>query len=529
MGSVGPIFEETVSRTGLDALRRTIGGDDLLTFPTRSSGAPVLLKQRFFEKMLGSQFDLSNFSAGEIGDAQADIRNLSLSQLLYIRCGRPEAQLSSTSSAQADFMNAVAAALGPKLAERLLSAGTSDISLDPDSTDEVSRTVVLIYGVYDKLEGAKPDYWLFRVEFSEAVLHLPTCTLQQMDAIEVPVFAHSNLCRSSTAVPASRRKLHWEVEVCDDPTSFQEKPALLGLATERRNQRGGEFAARRAAATAGATRDGQVKAAKGADSVAQSEELRAAKARVVELEAMDEDVQGRLREAEARAQASAAQVQQLQAELDTSRKALSQSEAQAKASSSEGHDQIQSLQAELESSRQEVLEAAAKAKASAEESEIGRQLLQAELESSRNAAGEVEARAKASAEEILRLQAELVAARNADVSTQASVPTDEAQIQIQVMQSPEQTPMQSPMQSPKQSLLLAGEVCGTPASAASFRSPEGSPEGPERQLFRNDGAPPAVVELPGEDLGVAEPSKSSRILPSVGTWWQQYPRPARNE
>lgn len=372
---VGPILEETVVRTGLEAVHRVIGDSGLLEFPTRPNGTPLLLRQSFFEKLFGATVPLSSFPSGDIAAAKADVKNLSLTQLLHIRCKYLDAG-AGKGTAQAEFVEAVSAMLAPKLVESWEAASDGAVSVDPDNVQEVVRSIMLLYGAYEELKDVTSQHWLLRATGIEAILHLPTCELHAVESLQVPTLVHNNLSRSTASVPLSRRKLHWEVQTCEDPANFEEKVAPAGVATERRGAyKPGARRAMVSAATAAAGADPsalqkvmvQLEAVQETEREQRKEigelrdQLDAAKAEIEELkESLAETGDMRLKKAEAKLQLfknkAEAEKEALKADLEKSKQVLAEAEAKLASAASGGGDEaaeeLKALQRELDSTKE---------------------------------------------------------------------------------------------------------------------------------------------------------------------------------
>jgi len=362
---VGPVLDETILNTGLQALQRALGSGELLQFPTRPSGAPLLLRQRFFERLFGEpDADLSDCSSGDLTAAQGDVSKLGLTQLLHLRCGHLEAPRSG--AAQTDFQNAVSSALTPKLVERLAAGG---VEVDAMEAEEVARGALRCYGVAEQLPTSapgRPEHFLLRAGSVEAVLHLPTCSLCEPASVaSTPVLAASNLSRATTNAPSARRRLHWEVEVCEDISAFKEKAPQAGSATERRNaklRRPGAGQAEADAASEATT----------VASASSSAELLAAQRRIEELERTLKDLTAQVQGAQAAASLAAERAQALQA-AEAGNATLREELAQEK-SAHVATVEAAALADEKASARIEALEAQLAAQAAAASSSTGKAL-----------------------------------------------------------------------------------------------------------------------------------------------------------
>ncbi|CAK0905963.1 unnamed protein product [Prorocentrum cordatum] len=132
----------------------------------------------------------------DVVDMQADIKHLTLSQLLYIRCSNLGfAATTQSVRAQGDFLDKVDAQLDIRLAARL-AGGRREFTVEPSKVQEV--------------EGAGPDsLWLFRAGALEGLLRLQECQLEPLGQSR-GVFCHRSLARNPAGAPRMRRQLHWE-------------------------------------------------------------------------------------------------------------------------------------------------------------------------------------------------------------------------------------------------------------------------------------------------------------------------------
>eukprot|EP00913_Durusdinium_trenchii_P005600 g5219.t1 len=85
---------------------------------------------------------------------------------------------------------------------------------------QVAALVLLIYGVHERLTGQLPaaEHWLLE---QDALLCLAECELRPLE--DVAAYCHSNLLKGASAVAQQRRKLHWEVQVCEKPSETRPK------------------------------------------------------------------------------------------------------------------------------------------------------------------------------------------------------------------------------------------------------------------------------------------------------------------
>eukprot|EP00931_Biecheleriopsis_adriatica_P095270 TRINITY_DN6890_c0_g1_i3.p1 TRINITY_DN6890_c0_g1~~TRINITY_DN6890_c0_g1_i3.p1 ORF type:complete len:762 (-),score=260.93 TRINITY_DN6890_c0_g1_i3:60-2345(-) len=241
--AVGPLSEELVRRAGILAVRQAVGDADLLSFPKRPNGTPLLLRQSFFERLLNGKMQLASFPAADVSGAQMDVRKLALPQLLFIRCSLLDANFAPMST-QAAFVQAVDTALDEQLLRRLSQEGALTAS------EGVVRLSLLAYGAHAELQkqGASlppAEHWLVRADGAQNLLHLPSCELRPLDVADpTPAYVHSSLLQTKSAVPRERRKLHWEVQFCESPAEFKEKALPSRGAGERRVPGGARSAVR---------------------------------------------------------------------------------------------------------------------------------------------------------------------------------------------------------------------------------------------------------------------------------------------
>mmetsp|Transcript_10838 Transcript_10838/g.33871 ORF Transcript_10838/g.33871 Transcript_10838/m.33871 type:complete len:668 (-) Transcript_10838:81-2084(-) len=348
--TVGPMLEELVYRSGLQALKRAVGDDDLLNFPRRPNGSPMLLRQSFFERLLGGQLELVSFPASDIIAAQTDVRNLSLSQLLYIICGNLEFNAAAPSMrAQRDFLTTAEENLEKRVLARLSAEG--GVAVPPEKAGEVMRLAVLTYGVFQHLPGnvKKVTRWLLRTGPLEVLLCLKECRLCSLEeAGEGPTLCYRSLSRASAAVPRAKRQLHWEVEVREDPKDFESavaspvrRPRLSGARAPTTPSREpgalqvSPSATRDASglkeASAAAMGEAASLRLKMADAEAQLEALRdecaAAKAAAEEANTRCEEAVAARTEAESARAVNVKELQTLRAELLASRQKLAEATA----------------------------------------------------------------------------------------------------------------------------------------------------------------------------------------------------------
>ncbi|CAL1133705.1 unnamed protein product, partial [Cladocopium goreaui] len=237
-----------IRRKGIQALRQCVDAEELLSFPRRPNGIALMLKQSLFERLLSGKTQLSSFPASDVSAAQGDLRHLSLEQLLALHSTQGEAPTSSAGTAMSAFWNSLETSMVERLAARL------------QRSNEIANLVLLIYGAHQSLAGALPsaEHWLLE---KDVLLFLPKCELRPLDE-HIAAYCHSylikilcqelskNLMQSEAAatVPPQRRRLHWEVQLCERPNDFKEKlrGSLRAPRPAPRGQRAGYPAAPKA-------------------------------------------------------------------------------------------------------------------------------------------------------------------------------------------------------------------------------------------------------------------------------------------
>ncbi len=162
---------------------------------------------------------LVDFTASDVTAAQGDVRYLTLPQLLRIRCNHLEPSLVAVNS---QFLDTIDEHVTKRLAERLV-AGDGP-AIQASQADEIVRLVILIYGanrwLTEQGTTTQCSYWLVRHGGLEALLHLPNCQLRPLQAVKNAARCHRSLFRLSAAVSRDKKKLHWEIHICEDPSSF---------------------------------------------------------------------------------------------------------------------------------------------------------------------------------------------------------------------------------------------------------------------------------------------------------------------
>eukprot|EP00929_Paragymnodinium_shiwhaense_P082469 TRINITY_DN43458_c0_g1_i1.p1 TRINITY_DN43458_c0_g1~~TRINITY_DN43458_c0_g1_i1.p1 ORF type:complete len:642 (+),score=273.09 TRINITY_DN43458_c0_g1_i1:88-2013(+) len=241
---LGPILEIDVRQAGLLKLQKCVGQDDLLEFPKRKNGSAMLLKQSFFERLFTGRMEVGSCPPSDLSGAQADVRYLSLAQLLFIRCQTAQSGVVApvAQSPIDQFMTAVDSHLDLQLVARLVgSLGGRIQAPSSEKTPEIAKQVVLLYGAADMLPDAGSDLWLLRSGGLEGLLDVSACSLQPVVA-DKPCCCAKRLAKQAAAeqkVQKSKHMVHWEVVLSSDPANFKDTTALDSAAARRRSSTAG--------------------------------------------------------------------------------------------------------------------------------------------------------------------------------------------------------------------------------------------------------------------------------------------------
>mmetsp|Transcript_56256 Transcript_56256/g.89294 ORF Transcript_56256/g.89294 Transcript_56256/m.89294 type:complete len:750 (-) Transcript_56256:538-2787(-) len=218
---VGPALETDLRKAGLVAMRQFLANGEILSFPRRPNGSPMLLRQGFFERLLKKEVDFASCLDSDLVAAQADIRHLSLPQLLHIRCENIESQVSARAQAQSKFLACIDESIEQCVMQKLSCTPNIVPQMDKSKASDLVHLALLIYGVYgdqilNKEDQNQSGTWLVRLDSFVAVLQLSTCELLPLECAESPSYWHQNLSRSTSAVSKDKKRLHWKVELsCD--------------------------------------------------------------------------------------------------------------------------------------------------------------------------------------------------------------------------------------------------------------------------------------------------------------------------
>jgi hypothetical protein len=181
----------------------------------------MLLRQGFFERLLKKEVEFPSCPASDLVAAQADIRHLTLPQLLHIRCENIECQVSTHAQVQSKFL----ACIDERIEQCILQKLSCTPNIVPTKGNELVHLALLIYGVYGDYiakneNGNRIGTWLVRLESFSAVIRLASCELLPLDGAEGPSYWHKNLSKASSAVSKTKKRLHWNVELTYDIASI---------------------------------------------------------------------------------------------------------------------------------------------------------------------------------------------------------------------------------------------------------------------------------------------------------------------
>lgn len=225
---LGPVPEESVAASGLKSLRRRLGDASLLEFPKRENGTALLLRQNFFEKLFSGAIELKDCPPTDTAAARADLKHLTLQQLLKIRVDNLEfAASQSLQSAHNEFLTASATIFEAKLSARLNIGGLA-------APADIARQVLLLYGAHLLMKEVAVPMWLLKVGDFKVFLDLPNILTKPLDGSSSWAYCTKSLLRTSSAVSKAEQQLHWAVELCDKPSEFKAEPVEDKAAPNKR-------------------------------------------------------------------------------------------------------------------------------------------------------------------------------------------------------------------------------------------------------------------------------------------------------
>jgi hypothetical protein len=222
-----------VLKAGLLAIQEALGRDGLLDFPRRKNGTPMLTRQGFFERLLKGQASLQDCASADCSAAEADVKRLSLVQLLDIRCKHIDYSPEGRSQVgKASFLGLLDRCASAALAERLLK---EQVLADAHKAI-VTRQAMLIYGASRELaklsEEGGGEWWLLAVGGTRRYLHLPSCEVSGAPP-SGPVFCYRSFSASDPRDPKRKRVFRWQALLVQDASKWTEDP----LATEQKKQK----------------------------------------------------------------------------------------------------------------------------------------------------------------------------------------------------------------------------------------------------------------------------------------------------
>lgn len=231
---LGPEPEDEVVKAGLLSLSEVIGTDGLHDFPRRPNGTPLLTRQGFFERLLRGHAVLQDCAAADTSAAEADVKRLTLQQLIAIRCIHLDfVPVGAGQVSKANFLKLIERWTVTLLAERIL--GDEATTLTDANRALVMKHVMLIYGASRRLGGEEPvgsEWWLLAVGGTRRYLHLPRCEASSLAP------AGSVYCYRILASPSSRDRncapaLRWQVQLVDKPEEWKPGTEQIELGSDK--------------------------------------------------------------------------------------------------------------------------------------------------------------------------------------------------------------------------------------------------------------------------------------------------------
>jgi len=165
---LGEVSEPTILKVAiLQLFERCVaeeGEDAILLLPKQTAATRAILQASFIKRLLAGDVDLKSATCNDVSSAQADLRHLTLLQLLCIRMGAIDFQTSSGShSAHSSFLESADALICERLARRGMAHGGVPLFGERRKA-EVMRAVgfrmLRVLGVKKWFEGAVPlPFW----------------------------------------------------------------------------------------------------------------------------------------------------------------------------------------------------------------------------------------------------------------------------------------------------------------------------------------------------------------------------------
>jgi len=208
----------------------------LKQLPRRANGTSYLLRPGFFQGLLDGSRELKNSIGNDVSSAQADLRHLSLEQLLAIRNNTLDFLTnSSTHSAHQAFVRTMDNQIFEKLPKRMFvrdpPKGVSALALR-----EFGFSTTIIIGVLEYAAAGKGDLWKLPPHWAVMLKSdgWPDCQLAIVDTAElsvqilsgenIDVAAATNsapvcaVMRDLSTGTGTQRKLSWDIVVLDPCT-----------------------------------------------------------------------------------------------------------------------------------------------------------------------------------------------------------------------------------------------------------------------------------------------------------------------
>jgi hypothetical protein len=174
------VKQEDVVKAGLRLLETAVQAstavDDLLTFPKRKNGTPVLLKEGLFKSLLTGERALKDCHKGDMSAMQGDVMQLTLRQLLKLLVENLDFVVNSLGDTHASFVQKLDTVLFEMLGKSALTAG--GVTASANEARSMGLQLVMITAVADALPETGPKasqpspWWVCWVSDRRAFFHV---------------------------------------------------------------------------------------------------------------------------------------------------------------------------------------------------------------------------------------------------------------------------------------------------------------------------------------------------------------------
>lgn len=236
------ITEQRVLKKGLLDLHQRISlptdTSELLSFPKRKAGGPLMMKQSWYERLLSDRLELKSSPAQDVSAAQSDLKYLTLPQLLAIRSQTLDFSTESQShSAHNSFLETLDKYMFEKLALRVVQGLDDPASpQSPSGARSVNQKlysmglrVTLILGAikeFEEDECVLPICWADQVDpklwdgmhlmlFHSGELWVRCFETQTTEFAELAGGPVTIICYDGSSGQGPTRQLYWEVQPVD--------------------------------------------------------------------------------------------------------------------------------------------------------------------------------------------------------------------------------------------------------------------------------------------------------------------------